>query len=362
MAFARRAGKRSEVNLVRGRAARCLSQMGLLAAGVALCVGTASGAPVLRTLDRSVVFDPATEVYSDISPLPTPLRLADAVTSGDKIYVVGGVTPDPAAPRSRSLHIYDPTLDSWSAGAPMPTGLGETRAVAHEGMIYTLGGHNMDVVQRYDIAQDTWTSLAPMPAPRGKPSAAVYDNKIYAFAGGYHGRQSNTWAYDIAQDTWQTRTNMPLATNHGVAGVIGDRIYVWGEETLEGGTANSFTLEYDPATDDWLRLSDSHYDATDAGGAILEGRLYKFGGRRNPWGDPTAMVASAEVLAVPSPGSGIWEVLPKLPWPKREAVAVAPADGKLYLFGGQGLVPEPTSLGLLIAGGLGLVARRRKHR
>lgn len=72
------------------------------------------------TLDAAA-YDPATDTWRTIAPLPSPRTSARTVLVGDLIVLAGGVTPTDA-PRATSLLVYDPAADRWSqfeVGAPV---------------------------------------------------------------------------------------------------------------------------------------------------------------------------------------------------------------------------------------------------
>src|SRR5260370_27202584 len=102
---------------------------------------------------------------------------ASSVING-AIYVAGGiigsVTTDQVAK-------YDPATDTWTVLAPMPQGRNHTAAATDGTLFYVFGGrtgpnavaNGFDTMQVYDPTADAWTStesgsgLAPLAQARG---------------------------------------------------------------------------------------------------------------------------------------------------------------------------------------------------
>ncbi len=80
---------------------------------------------------RHQVYDPETETWKDVAPLPERLDHIQGVAVGSRIYYVGGLRDWPA-PHVSSVYVYDTASDRFSRGAPMPRGRGAGGVVAHE--------------------------------------------------------------------------------------------------------------------------------------------------------------------------------------------------------------------------------------
>jgi N-acetylneuraminic acid mutarotase len=149
------------------------------------------GAP---SRDNSVatheVYDPATDDWSRLAPMPTPRNHLGAAVVGGRIHAVGGrVNGD----MEMTVHeVYDPGTNSWSAGPPIPTGRSGIAVVSHDGMIYVFGGETIgrirrrtfDAAERYDPASGRWQRLPPMPTARHGLGAASLAGSIHVLSGG----------------------------------------------------------------------------------------------------------------------------------------------------------------------------------
>lgn len=178
------------------------------------------------------VYDVESDGWSEIADLPTPRAAHAMVAQGGRLYVVGGVGPEPA-----TVFAYDFELERWrSLATPLPTLREHLTAVALDGRIYVIGGRwsgqgNLATVEILDPTAGTWSAGADMPTRRGGLTASVLDGRIHV-AGGEDLDSGDTYpaheAYDPAANQWATAAPMPTA-RHGLAsGVIGGRWYVVG--------------------------------------------------------------------------------------------------------------------------------------
>jgi hypothetical protein len=93
-------------------------------------------------------YDPATDKWTKKQSMPRPAHHAALAAANGKIYVMGGfVAPsDTALPLGAAWQPidnawqYDPVTDSWKSLAPLPTKRGSAVAVEVGGKIYTIGG------------------------------------------------------------------------------------------------------------------------------------------------------------------------------------------------------------------------------
>ena len=84
------------------------------------------------------------------------------------VYAVGGKV---GRSRVNTVHKYNPATNSWSAVAPMPTARSLVNAVVLNECLYAVGGRLQDasctaVVERYDPVADSWTTMHPMGTAR----------------------------------------------------------------------------------------------------------------------------------------------------------------------------------------------------
>jgi N-acetylneuraminic acid mutarotase len=208
---------------------------------------------------RQQMYDPVTDTWSDVSPLPSAVHHVQAVSLNGKIYYIGGLSTATGS-EVGTVQIYNPNTDSFSAGAPMPRPRGAGGVAVYNGKIYYAGGINGGVavkwLDEYDPSSDTWRVLPDMPLSRDHFHAQVVDGKFYALAGRNKkigATRSKNAVYDFSKSSWTTNI-APIPTPRGgvASAVVGDEILVIGGE--RGGLAWSTVEAYNTTRNTWRTL------------------------------------------------------------------------------------------------------------
>jgi hypothetical protein len=94
-----------------------------------------------KTYNIAEVYDPKTDKWASLRPLPEPRDgIAGVLGSDGKIYILGGAS-DFNGPPLKSVFIYDPAMDKWEKGPDMNLPRHTLAAVATpDGKIYAIGG------------------------------------------------------------------------------------------------------------------------------------------------------------------------------------------------------------------------------
>ena len=267
-----------------------------------------------KGLGTNYEYDPATDKWTKKKPMPRMAHHAALAAANGKVYVFGGfVVPKDATipvggawePISDSWE-YNPATDSWRSLAPLPTKRGSAVAVEVAGKIYTIGGATtvenskdpyftffgpsqvLSVNEVYDPATNTWAHRRPMSVPRNHAYAAAVNGKVYVI-GGRTGHAfiltaSNTDVveeYNPVNDMWSAPKNrMPVARSGGTVGTDGKRIYVAGGEvtTAELVGAYNGVDAYDPATNAWIGLPPMPMPRHGLAGGVINNRFHLVSG------------------------------------------------------------------------------------
>ncbi|TYL80845.1 Kelch repeat-containing protein [Bradyrhizobium cytisi] len=288
-----------------------------------------------RPLGLVYVFDAKTGGWTQKTSMPQPAHHVMTAALNGNIYVFGGFMNPPAGREETneagwqpvdSSWIYDPLSDRWKSLAPMPTPRGAGWAVALNGKIYVIGGVQADVrgnataplspgspqrvlgtVEEYDPGTDRWSARAPMPTPRNHLLAAEVAGKIYAI-GGRIGSAQITVAeetnvieeYDPARDQWLNKGRAPVRRSGMAGGASNGRIYVAGGEYQDWEGAKAFWAiqSYDPATGQWQTLPRMQLARHGFAAGLIGGALHVAGGGFQSDGMPTVNTKTAihEVL------------------------------------------------------------------
>ena len=126
------------------------------------------------------------------------------------IYAIGGAEVVWTA----QVEAYDPKSDRWTQIAPLPTARGWVGAAAAFGRIYAIGGaHNTReyaTVEEYNPATGEWRGVADLPETRAGVGVCTTRGKVYA-VGGSVGRDDRhrvvdtLFEYDPQTDVWAER-------------------------------------------------------------------------------------------------------------------------------------------------------------
>jgi N-acetylneuraminic acid mutarotase len=169
------------------------------------------GGPVTAAVES---YDPATNTWQKHADLATPREHLAVVALDGRLYAVGGrANHDEGDALASANEVYDPATDHWQALAPLPVPRGGLAGVAVTGHVVVLGGERGQStfadVNAYDPATNTWTALPPMPTARHGLAGAVVADTIYAIAGSTRaGTVENTPVVEaLPPDAWQKGTS-----------------------------------------------------------------------------------------------------------------------------------------------------------
>ncbi len=215
-----------------------------------------AGAIGWQPIANALVYDPATDSWKDLAPMPTARGSAAAVVVDGKIYVIGGAHANiPGKPGTEPLWVgvpqivtgvveeYDPAANTWRTRSPMPTGRNHFFAGVVDGKIYAINGRLgtsfvtasdvTDIVEEYDPKTDIWRYMGRSPTKRGDVGGGVYHGRLYVTGGEYEEPRGKVtfWAfesYDPKTNAWQILPHVQIARHGFVAGFIGNQFHVAG--------------------------------------------------------------------------------------------------------------------------------------
>jgi N-acetylneuraminic acid mutarotase len=196
--------------------------------------------------DASFRLAPGAQTWEPIASLPEARGLGGAAVLDGLVYLVGGAGL--GGGYLDATLVYDPATDSYSEGPPLPTTRDHLSVVAHEGRIYALVGRSnaggawddIEAVEAWDVANGTWMRLADAPLGRGGQGAGVLADGRIALVGGERAEGEFTvfdaaHAYDPATDAWTELPPLPQPLHGMAAGSWEGTLYLMGGATLDGG-------------------------------------------------------------------------------------------------------------------------------
>jgi N-acetylneuraminic acid mutarotase len=192
--------------------------------------------------------------------LPAGYAVGGALGSDGKFYIAGGQSADATPIISNQFQRFDPATNTWSSLAPMPVAISQGVVGAANGKIFVAGGFTggttvVNSLRIYDIATNTWTSGANMPGIVEAGGGAVVNGKFYVIGGDdFNVALATNFIYDIAANTWSSGAPMPAGRANTSATVANGQIYVYGGLIGSGFTATDVLLRYDPVANTWTTI------------------------------------------------------------------------------------------------------------
>lgn len=245
-------------------------------------------------LSTNEMYDPETDTWTTKQPMPTARCYFALAVYMNKIYVIGGAfgEKDIVYVGSPGVNeVYDPLTDSWETLEPMPTTRAHLDANVVGGKIYLIDGDAWPFGQSsgglnevYDPSTDSWSTKSPMSIAVDYYASAVVDNKIYVIDDGFSETPMPTQIYDPENDSWSDGQRLPTATFLAAACATSGvgapkRIYVIGGEVLFDDDVVSYLNQiYDPETDTWTNGISMPTPRWFLDVAVVNDELYAIGG------------------------------------------------------------------------------------
>ncbi len=195
--------------------------------------------------------------------------------------------------------------------------------------------------------QGRWISLAPFPTPTEELAGAAANGRLYASLGLLPGFKPAgvMYEYDPTADAWTKKTSMPHPIHHAAVAVLNAKVYVFGGFELPasgppGWVPVNDAWEYDPAADTWRPLAPMPTKRGAAAAGAAGGKFYVIGGAGpNPDaydqalrpGQPHRSLGTVEEY---DPATNVWRSRTPMPTP-RNHLAAETVDGRIYAIGGR---------------------------
>ncbi|MDO9078638.1 MAG: kelch repeat-containing protein [Brevundimonas sp.] len=290
--------------------------------------------------------------------LPWAVQEIYCAVSNGRIVTAGGLRrPARVTEIEDRTGVYDPATDAWSEGPRLPSPRHHPMVVTCGGALMFVGGYGRSDAGDWTAMTDAWmadgeamTAVAPLPTPLsesvgvdlGGRAHLVTGRRPLGAANGQWNDQSdvaNHWAYDRDADRWEVLRPAPMARNSAAGAVLDGALWVAGGRTVTGGGTGRLD-RYDPAADRWDTLAPippSPATGQQVGGglamAAVGGKLVAFGGE---WFAPGGGGVFAETW-IYELAADRWDAGPPMRTP-RHGLAAAAVDGVVYAIAGGEVV------------------------
>jgi len=227
--------------------------------------GIASKLGTLYFTDRFFSYDPITDTWADEADLPESLHHAALVSTGDRLFLVGGFNGSLTQFWRMRDRVYEYIDGEWHARGALPKPQAEGVLAHHQGDVHLVTGQSprgdanskrsdhieVDTHLVWQPGDSTWERAAPIPLATnsatggwvndqlvitGGDGIVVFGGEIFVPEAGVF---KEVWRYSLSQDNWQAYPDM-LTPRHGIgAGRIGDKAYIVGGATEPSGKGTS---------------------------------------------------------------------------------------------------------------------------
>jgi N-acetylneuraminic acid mutarotase len=261
-----------------------------------------------------------------------------AVVADSKIYAIGGYTTLDKTHRDfvGTNERYNPVTNTWTVLEPMPTPRSSFAIVTYQNKIYCIAGYTQEGEKRvclgvnevYDVITDNWSTKAPLTF-EGVVMGQVLDEKIFVMP---HGR-NDLYMYDPITDAWTTKTSMPLQGFNNELVVVNNTLMVIFDYSPSGISESPLikvVMIYDSETDTWSERkgADTFFGSNPVMAGTTTGRyapqkIYLIGGT---------------TITIYDPERDSWSTAKAMPT-NRANFAVTVLDDTLYVVGGERTYP-----------------------
>ncbi|XP_068612789.1 kelch repeat and BTB domain-containing protein 3 [Brachionichthys hirsutus] len=239
-------------------------------------------------LDEAWCFCPVTLTCTPAPAMLNPRTMHAAVTCLDRIYVIGGRTKGSreGAPTLLEVEYYDPLTQAWFSVSPLPTAIFYPEATACGRLIYILGSEaeitdsfnpSLDCFFSYDAQRDQWNRLVADFGQffHAKLVKAVSVNNIL-----YLCDLSTYKVYSFCPETciWKGEGSFECAGFNAGAVGMRDRIYILGGDYSPGEITDEVQV-YHSGRSQWEEVSPMPRALTE-----FHCQLISFNRYRDPWG------------------------------------------------------------------------------
>ena len=256
-----------------------------------------------RAIRNIQEFDPATEVWTDLGPLPLELHHFQPVAIDQFIYVIAGFTCCyPMETLVPEIHVFDTQTLTWSVEGSMPASRvrGSAASVVRDGIIYIVGGNTLghsggavNWFDKYDPVTGEWTELPDAPNARDHFAAVLVNDYLVAAAG----RQTDlpnpfnyavlpTDVFDFITGEWHTTDPIPTPRAGVLAAAAGDEVLIAGGEINTSASALATVEAFNVYSGKWRTLEPLGIARHSGGGAVINQQFHVLAGSMNAGGAP----------------------------------------------------------------------------
>jgi N-acetylneuraminic acid mutarotase len=147
-----------------------------------------------KPVNTTYEYDPDLQRWFNKTLMPTARGAHAAAVINGKIHLIGGAHRKLSNLINTDAHeVYDPATDTWETLSPLPTPRDHLTATEANGKLFVIGGridvnyhNNLNTNESYDPKTKNWTQLAPLPSGLNGLASVLLKGKIHTLNGGPH--------------------------------------------------------------------------------------------------------------------------------------------------------------------------------
>ncbi|KTG40152.1 hypothetical protein cypCar_00012316, partial [Cyprinus carpio] len=242
----------------------------------------------------------------------------------ERLLLVGGEVSERGEELSAEVCWLDEEEGKWVVETQLPAQRSHHCVAVLGGFIFTAGGSSSrdnggdsasNLLYRYDPRSNLWIKNFFFHRFTYGHAGTIHKGIVYISGG--HDYQIGPYRRDMLSydpktaDTWTERQAMILARGWHSMASLDDRIYVIGGSDDHEDSMERFDVlgveAFDPQTDQWTKIAPLKYPNSEAGVAVLDGKIYVLGGYT--W-EAMDFSQGTQVFV---PDKGQWVLGPNLP-------------------------------------------------
>ena len=265
--------------------------------------GIASKLGVIYFTNSFISYDPVSNQWTDETKLPENLHHASLVSTGKRLFLVGGFNGGYSHIWRMRSQVYEFVEEQWVKRIALPAPQAEGVLAANNGIIHLVAGQSPKATannKRSDHSEVTthlrwspditnWEPAAPIPVACNSATGGWLDDTLIITGGRTSkGNFDHTHIYDKNEDAWRQVAPLPRPQAGAASVVVDDGIIVFGGEIFTP-TPSVFAnvWRYSVTKDKWTSLTDLPTPRHGLGGGRIGNKIYLVGGATEPSGKGT---------------------------------------------------------------------------
>jgi len=240
-----------------------------------------------RVSQEIQLFNKEANQWLHLGEMELPAYCHCVAVLNDFLYVVGGqeMFDNNGSTAMANVYRYDPRFNHWMKMSCMNEARTDFHVSAIDGFLYAIAGRNhtgpLSSAERFRVDRNRWESIAELPHAVCAHSGAPCQGRMY-IAGGFasDGFQREVHCYYPFENRWESKPK--LKTERGLHCMVDykDRLYcIGGNNKTNGARRDVLSTEmFDIHTEQWTEVAPLFAGQSEAGAAVVDGKIYIVGG------------------------------------------------------------------------------------